>query len=405
MSISQLARSIKASPTLKLNETAARLREKGEPVIHLGGGEPKSKSPLDAVLNCATQLNTGEIRYAPADGLPALKKAVLRYTEEQYGQMLAPQNVIVSSGAKQSIMTFLYAILEPKDEVVYPAPYWVSYPEMVKLAGGVPVAVTAEDGSFVPTVPDIADKVGAYTKAIILNSPNNPSGILYPAEFVAEMVEFCEKKNLWLVMDDLYNRLVFDGKKAPNAYDYQKQEREQSKLVVVQGVSKMYAMTGFRIGWALGSRELVEAMTNIQSHQTSGPVTVSQWAAVGALSGVQSSIESLRLTLENQRNLMLERLRTISGVQVTSPNGTFYCFPDFGAYMKDSQRLAELLLERVRVVTVPGREFGMDGHLRLSYCGTVKEIMDGVERIKWALDPQAPNELILGDRKLMRDWA
>ena len=405
MSVSQLARSIKASPTLKLNETAAKLREKGEPVIHLGGGEPKSKAPLDAVLNCATQLNTGEVRYAPADGLPAVKKAILRYTEENYGRLLNPLNVIVSSGAKQSIMTLLYAILEPKDEVIYPAPYWVSYPEMVKLAGGVPVAVTPEDGTFQPTVPDIADKVGSYTKAIILNSPNNPSGVMYPADFVAEMVAFCEKKNLWLIMDDLYNRLVFDGQKAPNPYDYATVPVEQSKLVVVQGVSKMYAMTGFRIGWALGNREVVEAMTNIQSHQTSGPVTVSQWAAVGALSGVQTAIESLRLTLENQRNVMLERLCAIPGVRVQKPNGTFYCFPDFGAYMKDSQKLAEFLLERVRVVTVPGREFGMDGHLRLSYCGTIKEIMDGVERIKWALDPNAPNELFLGDRKLVRDWA
>jgi aspartate aminotransferase len=405
MSVSQLARSIKASPTLKLNETAAKLREKGEPVIHLGGGEPKSKAPLDAVLNCATQLNTGEIRYAPADGLPALKKAILRYTEEHYGQMLAPQNVIVSSGAKQSIMNLLYAILEPKDEVVYPAPYWVSYPEMAKLAGGVGVAVTPEDGSFQPSVPDIADNVGSYTKAIILNSPNNPSGVMYSRDFVAEMVAFCEKKNLWLVMDDLYNRLVFDGKKAPNPYDFAKNVGESSKLVVVQGVSKMYAMTGFRIGWALANREVVEAMTNIQSHQTSGPVTVSQWAAIGALSGVQTSIESLRLTLENQRNVMLERLRTIPGVRVTKPDGTFYCFPDFSAYGQDSQKMAELLLERVRVVTIPGKEFGMEGHLRLSYCGTIKEIMDGLERIKWALDPQAPNELFLGDRKLVRDWA
>jgi aspartate aminotransferase len=134
-------------------------------------------------------------------------------------------------------------------------------------------------------------------------------------------------------------------------------------------------------------------------------VTVSQWAAIGALSGVQTSIESLRLTLENQRNVMAERLQTIPGVHVTKPDGTFYCFPDFGAYQKDSQKLAELLLERVRVVTVPGKEFGMDGHLRLSYCGTIKEIMDGIERIKWALDPAAPNELFLGDRKLVRDWA
>ena len=405
MSVSQLARSIKASPTLKLNETAAKLREKGEPVIHLGGGEPKSKAPLDAVLNCATQLNTGEIRYAPADGLPALKKAILRYTEENYGQMLAPQNVIVSSGAKQSIMNLLYAVLEPKDEVIYPAPYWVSYPEMAKLAGGVGVAVTPEDGSFQPSVPDIADKVGSYTKAIILNSPNNPSGVMYSRDFVAEIVAFCEKKSLWLVMDDLYNRLVFDGQKAPNPFEFAKVTGEASKLVVVQGVSKMYAMTGFRIGWALGNREVVEAMTNIQGHQTSGPVTVSQWAAIGALSGVQTSIESLRLTLENQRNVMLDRLKTIPGVRVTKPDGTFYCFPDFSAYEKSSQRLAEILLERVRVVTVPGKEFGMEGHLRLSYCGTIKDIMDGLERIKWALDPDAPNELFLGDRKLVRDWA
>jgi aspartate aminotransferase len=403
MGLSQLARSIKASPTLKLNETAARLREKGEPVIHLGGGEPRSKAPLDAVLACAAQLETGEVRYAPADGLPALKKAILRYTEEHYARLLAPHNVIVSSGAKQSIMSFLYAVLEPKDEVLYPAPYWVSYPEMVKLAGGVGVPVLGEDGGFEPSVPEIADKVGPYTKAIILNSPNNPSGVVYSRDFVAEMVAFCEKRDLWLVMDDLYNRLLFDGGKAPNAYEFAKVTGEASKLVVVQGVSKMYAMTGFRIGWALAGREVVEAMTNIQSHQTSGPVTVSQWAAVGALGGLQSSIEALRLTLENQRNLMLERLRAIPGVHVTTPGGTFYCFPDFSAYGRDSQRLAELLLERVRVVTVPGKEFGMDGHLRLSYCGTVREIQEGIERIRWALDPVAPNELVLGERRLVRD--
>lgn len=405
MSISQLARSIRPSATLKLNETAARLREKGEPVIHLGGGEPKSKAPLDAVLNCASQLNTGEIRYAPPDGLPALKKAVIRYTEENYGHLVAPENVIVSSGAKQAIMNVLYSVLEPKDEVIFPSPYWVSYPEMVKLAGGIPVPVEAEDGSFRPRILEIADKVGPYTKAIIINSPNNPSGAMYTRDFIGGIVELCEKKNLWLIMDDLYNRLVFEGQKAPIAYDFAGDLGEFSKLVVVQGISKMYAMTGFRIGWAIANRELIEAMTNIQGHQTSGPVTVSQWAAVGALSGVQTSIESLRLTLENNRNVLLDRLRTIPGVQVTKPDGTFYCFPDFSAYNRDSLKLAEFLLERVRVLVMPGKEFGMDGHLRLSFCGTIKDIMEGVERIKWALDPASPNELFLGDRKLVRDWA
>jgi aspartate aminotransferase len=404
MSISQLARSIKESPTLKLNETAALLRDKGEPVIHLGGGEPKSKAPIDAVVNCATQLHTGDIRYAPADGLPALKKAIIRYTEEHYDKLVCPDNIVVSSGAKQSIMNLLYAILEPKDEVIFPAPYWVSYPEMIKLAGGVPVPVTPEDGTFRPTVKEIGELVGSYTKAIIINSPNNPCGVMYARDFIGEIVEFCEKKSLYLIMDDLYNRLVYDGKTPPNPYEFARDQSEHSKLITVQGVSKMYAMTGFRIGWAIGNREISEAMTNIQSHQTSGPSTPSQWAAVGALNGVQSSVESLRLTLQNNRDVMLERLRAFEGVKVTKPDGTFYCFPDFSAYMKDSQKLAQFLLEKVRVVTVPGREFGMEGHLRLSFCGTIKDATEGIERMKWALDPNAPNELYLGERKLVRDW-
>ncbi len=269
MSLSQLARSIKESATLKLNETAALLREKGEPVIHLGGGEPKTKCPLDAVINCTAVLNTGEVRYTPPDGIPALKKAIIRYTEEHYQKVVSADNVIASGGAKQALMVLLHAILDPKEEVIFPAPYWVSYPEMVKLAGGVPVPVTAEDGSFCPTVKEIADVVSSYTKAIIINSPNNPSGAMYSKEFVQEMVEFCEKKSLYLIMDDIYNRLVFDGGKAAICYDFMKAPLEQSKLVVINGVSKMYAMTGYRIGWAIGNKPLVEAMATIQSQQTS----------------------------------------------------------------------------------------------------------------------------------------
>jgi aspartate aminotransferase len=405
MSLSQLARSICESPTLKLNETAALLREKGEPVIHLGGGEPKSKAPVDAIVNCSALLATGDVKYTPADGIPALKKAIIRYTEEHYQRLAAPENVIASSGAKQAIMVLLHAILDPKDEVVYPVPFWVSYPEMVKLAGGVPVPVTARDGSFQPTVEEIADSVCPYTRAIILNSPNNPSGMVYSEEFVAGVVELCEQRNLYLVMDDTYNRLIFDGRAPTNCYRFSKVHNlDSSKLVVVNCVSKMYAMTGFRIGWAIGNRELIRAMANIQSQQTSGPAAPSQWAAVGALNGVQSSIESLRLTLENNRNVMVNRLSAMDGVKVTKPGGTFYCFPDFSAYEKDSQKLSRLLLEKVRVVTVPGRDFGMEGRLRLSFCGAMREVTEGIERIRWALDPSAPNEMFLGDRKLVRDW-
>ncbi len=405
MSLSQIARTISASPTLKLNEKAAILREKGDPVIHLGGGEPKSKVPMDAILSTVAHLNTGEVRYAPADGIPALKKAIIRYTEEFYGRRVAPENVIASGGAKQALMVAMQAILNPQDEIVYPVPYWVSYPEMAKLCGAVGVPAPAEDGTFYPRIQDIEQRVGSNTKAIIINSPNNPSGVMYSAEFISDVVQFAEKRGLYLIMDDIYHRLIFDGRKPINCYEFEKKHGENSKIILINGVSKQYAMTGFRIGWAVANKKIIEAMTNIQGHQTSGPSVLLQKAAVGALNGVQSSVESLRLTLENNRNVMMDQLKSFDGVKVTVPDGTFYCFADFSAYEKNSTKLSEMLIDKVMVLTVPGVEFGMEGHLRLSYCGTIKDITEGIERIKWALDPNSPNELYIGDRKLVRDWS
>ncbi|MBI1937608.1 MAG: pyridoxal phosphate-dependent aminotransferase [Ignavibacteriales bacterium] len=405
MSLSQIARSIKASPTLALNEKAAILRDKGDPVIHLGGGEPKSRAPMDALLAAVNSLNTGEIRYAPADGTPELKKSIIRYTEEYYHRKVNPENVIASGGAKQAIMVALQAILNPQEEVIFPAPYWVSYPDMTKLCGAIPVPVLPEDGTFYPRMKDIEQRVGQYTKAIIINSPNNPTGAYYSQEFIAEIVDYCERKNIYLIMDDIYHRLLFDGKKPYSAYDFTKKSVEESKLLIVNGVSKQYAMTGFRIGWAVGNKKLIEAMANIQGHQTSGPSVLLQKAAAGALNGIQSSVESLRVTLENNRNVLVEQLRSFDGVKVHVPDGTFYLFADFSAYEKDSQKLSSYLIDKVMVLTVPGKEFGLDGHLRISYCGTIKDITEGIERIKWALDPNAPNELYIGDRKLVRDWS
>jgi aspartate aminotransferase len=404
MSISQIARTIGESVTLKLNEKAALLREKGDPVIHLGGGEPKTRAPLDAILSASNLLNSGEIRYTPADGTPALKKAIIRYTEEYYDRVVAPENVMASGGAKQSIMCALQAILNPQEEVIYPAPYWVSYPEMAKMIGAVGVPVLSEDGTFYPRLADIERKVGPYTKAVIINSPNNPSGAMYSEEFIAEIVEFCEKRDLYLIMDDIYHRLIFDGRRPINCWQFVKDKSENSKLIIINGVSKQYAMTGFRIGWAVANKKLISVMTNIQSHQTSGPSALCQIAAVGAINGLQSSVEALRLTLQNNRDVMMNKLATFNGIKATKPDGTFYCFADFRAYGKDSTKMANFLLEKVLVVTVPGVEFGLEGYLRLSTCGTVKEITEGIERMKWALDPSAPNELYIGNRKLLRDW-
>lgn len=404
MSISTLAKAIAPSPTLSLNEEARVLKEKGEAVVHLGAGEPKNKAPISAILSSAAKLTTGDIKYTPTDGTPSLKKAIIRYTEENYDRVVAPENVIVSAGAKQSLFNLLYTILNPQDEVIVLAPYWVSYPEMIKMVYGVPVIVTPEDGTFHPRMKEIEQAFSSYTRAIIVNSPNNPSGIMYRPEFIAELVEFCEKKGIYLIMDDIYHKLVFDGKTAASAYRYTKKDIESTKVIVINGISKLYGMTGFRIGWVIASKQLVEIMTNVQAQTVSCTSIVLQAAAEGALTGVQSPIDALRLTLENNRNVMMQELQGFNGVKIIKPDGTYYCLPDFRAYNNDSVALSRMLLKRALVVTVPGKEFGMEGHLRLSYATTIKDITEGVARIKWALDPTSPKEIYIGERKLLRDW-
>jgi aspartate aminotransferase len=404
MSISEIGKSIAASPTLKLNATAAALAAAGEPVIHLGGGEPKSKCPLEAIVAASTLLASGEIRYTPAAGISILKKAILGYTEEHYHRAAGPEHVMASGGAKQAIMVALQAVVNPGDDIVFPSPYWVSYPEMAKLCGAHPVPVVPEEDPFYPTIRDIERALTPRTRVVILNTPNNPSGAMYGEGFISDVVQLCEKRDLYLVMDDIYHRLIFDGRKLISAWDLAKDKSEGSKLVLVNGVSKQYAMTGFRIGWAVANKKLIEVMTNIQSHQTSGPSVVCQQAAAAALTGPQTTVESLRASLENNRNVLLQRLQTFEGVRFRKPDGTFYCFADFSHFEKHSAKLAAFLLEKVRVLVMPGIEFGLDGHLRISYCGTARDIKEGIERMKWALDPNAPAEIFLGDRKLVRDW-
>ena len=404
MAVSQLAKTINESPTLQLSEQARILRAQGEPVIHLGIGEPKNKTPISALLSAAARLNAGDIKYTPTDGMPSLKKAIIRYTENNYSRLVAPENIIVSTGAKQSIYNILFTIVNPQEEVILLAPYWVSYPEMVKMVSGVPVVVAPEDGTFHPSVRDIEQAVSSKTRAIILNSPNNPSGVLYSEDFIAEIVAYCEKKGIYLICDDIYQKLIFDDKIAVPAYNYTKEDIESSHLIVVNGVSKMYGMTGFRIGWVVGPRKLVKVMTNIQAQMTSNPAVISQAAAEGALLGDQSVVESLRLTIQNNRDVMLNELLGLNGVQVTKPDGTFYCLPDFRSFGMASTELANFVLEKALVVTVPGSEFGMEGYLRLSYAGSVKDIKDGIERLKWALDPESSADIYIGTRRLTRDW-
>jgi aspartate aminotransferase len=409
MSLSKVASAIPASPTHALNEEARLLREKGEPIIHLGIGEPKNKTPISAILSSAARLTSGDVKYVPIDGTPSLKKAIVRYTEEYYNRVVSPYNVIVSDGAKQSLWNILFTICNPQDEVIVLAPYWVSYPEMIRMIGAVPVIVTPEDGTFVPSFEEIERMVGSYTKAIIVNSPNNPSGMVYPKELIAKIVEMCESKGIYMICDDIYHRLVFDDNVAPPAYSFTGKDVENTKVIVVNGVAKLYGMTGFRIGWAVAPRKLVEIMSNVQSQTISCVSPVTQAAAEGALNGVQSVIDVLRLTIQNNRDVLMQELKSFTDVRYHKPQGTFYVLPDFKAYLRKSiattsTELSQFLLKKALVVTVPGKEFGMEGHIRLSFAGTIKELTEGIERMKWALDPNSPSEIYIGDRKMVRDW-
>jgi aspartate aminotransferase len=404
MSISFQARGIAPSPTFALNEKARLLREKGEPVINLGIGEPKNKTPITAILSSVARLREGDVKYTRVDGIPSLKKAIIRYTEENYGRVVTPENIIVTNGAKQSLFNILYTLLNPQDEVILLAPYWVSYPEMVKMCYANPVIVVPEDGTFYHRMEEVERVASSYTKAIILNSPNNPSGAMYPAEFIAKMVEFCESKGIYLIMDDIYHKLVYQQNQWKPAWNYTDKDIENTRVIVVNGVSKLYGMTGFRVGWAIAPRKLVEIMTNVQGQMTSNPAIVLQSAAEGALTGQQGLVENLRMTFENNRQIILNELKAFSDLKVVPPDGTFYVMPDFRAYGEDSTKIANFLLEKALVVTVPGKEFGMEGFIRLSFAGAVKDIIEGIERLRWALDPKAPNEIYIGDRKLIRDW-
>ena len=387
MNLSKLALSLGRSATLKLNEVANNLKAEGKPVIHLGGGEPEEKIPGGADGESRKLLDSGFVRYTPVSGTAPLKKEIAAYTERYYGIKPGPKNIVVASGAKQAIYNFLISVVDPGDQVIFPAPYWVSYPEMVRLAYGTPIAVRPREGQLLVSAEDIEAYLTSNTKAILLNSPNNPSGQVYPEDFIREMVELCEARDIYLVMDDIYNRLVFDGLKAPSAFNFSKRPLNESVIVSINGVSKTFSMTGYRIGWSVADEALSQAMIKVQAQVSSCSSALSQAAAAGALRDEGGGfVENLRQGLEKKRDIMVAELSRLKKVKLHKPQGTFYSFPDFSAYEKDSRKLSALLLEKALVVTVPGAEFGLEGHLRLSYCGSEKGIVEGVGRIRGLLD-------------------
>jgi len=401
MQLSNLSKIIGDSPTLKLNAKAAALKKAGEPIVHLGGGEPVELAPKGAVEAMLKKVQSGKIKYSPASGLPELKEAVCEYTKEQYGKEITKENVIITGGAKQAIYNFLLCAVNPGDEVVFSAPYWVSYPEMVKLVGGVPVVVRPKEGIKV-TIEEIKTAITPKTKAIMFNSPNNPSGVLFEAEFIKDLVELCEEKNIWLMTDDIYHQLVFGGKKAPSPYAYAK---NPDNIVVINGVSKLYGLTGLRIGWGVSTNtEMIKAMGRMQAQTTSCTSDLSQVGALAALKEDKDFIKTLQKTLETNRDILINELKQIPNIKINISDGTFYCLVDFSYYNKSSLEMSAFLLEKVLVATMPSAPFGIDGYLRISYCAGKENIMEGIKRIKWALDKNATGELKIGNKIIKKEW-
>jgi aspartate aminotransferase len=404
MKISDLAASVSESATMKFNERAGQMRAEGKPIVHLGVGEPKNKAPEAALAASSDKLANGFIKYTPVAGVPSLRSAIADYMTERYAREVPPANVVASNGAKHALFNVLMAIVNPGDKVVVPVPYWVSYPDMVKLVRGVPSFVNPEPGKLMPEVEQLIDAVDEDTAAVLLNSPNNPTGVVVSGEFVEQIVELCEERGVYLIMDDIYRDLVFDDAEAPSAYRYTSKPLDSSHVIVINGVSKLYGMTGFRLGWSVAPAEVTSAINKLQGQMTSNASVISQAATEGALSGDQNEVEQLRAHLEANRDRLLDGLADLEGLRIERPQGGLYSFPDFSAFNSDSMALANFLLDKAMVATVPGSEFGMEGHLRLGFAGTAEDVVEGARRIKWALDPNQPAQIQMGDEVVTRDW-
>jgi aspartate/methionine/tyrosine aminotransferase len=388
--ISRRIGSITESATLAVDAKAKALKAAGRPVIGFGAGEPDFPTPdyivEAAVAACA---DPAMHRYTPAGGLPALKEAIAAKTLRDSGHEVTAGQVLVTNGGKQALYNAFATLLDPGDEVLLPAPYWTTYPESIRLAGGVPVIVpTDEDTGYRASVAQLDDAVTAHTKVLVFVSPSNPTGAVYTPDEVRQIGQWAAEKGIWVVTDEIYEHLVY-GDALFASMPVQVPDLAQ-RCVVVNGVAKTYAMTGWRVGWMIGPTDVVKAATNLQSHATSNVANVSQKAALAAVTGDLSAVEAMREAFDRRRLLMVDMLNAIPGVSCPVPEGAFYAYPSVrgvlgreirGRVPATSAELAEIILDEAEVAVVPGEAFGTDGYLRLSYALGDDDLVTGVERI------------------------
>lgn len=384
--LSKRAQKLKPSATLAISAKAKELKSQGVDVVGFGAGEPDFPTPAHIRDAAKQSLDRGETTYTPVGGTPELKKAIVKRFSEDYGLVYKPEEILVSCGAKHSLFNIFQAILDEGDEVLILAPYWLSYPEMVEIAGGKPVIVeTPEAERFIPDPAKVASLITPRTKAIMLNTPSNPTGVLYPMECLQELAKLAEKHDFLVISDEVYDKLVYDGRRfTPFATLPGMKER----TVTVNGVSKTYAMTGLRIGYlACPDVSLVKAATNMQSQSTSNASSTAQAMAVEALTGPQEEVGKMNEVFRKRRDLMVNEIEKINGLKVVKPDGAFYTFVNTSAFygkqgIADSSDFARYLLETQHVACVPGGPFGSEDHVRLSFATSDEVIMKGLDRIR-----------------------
>ncbi|WP_298801342.1 pyridoxal phosphate-dependent aminotransferase [uncultured Pseudokineococcus sp.] len=382
---------IAESATLAVDARAKALKAEGRPVIGFGAGEPDFPTPAPVVEAAVAAARRPENhRYTPAAGLPELRRAIAAKTARDSGLELDPSQVLVTNGGKQAVYTAFATLLDPGDEVLLPAPYWTTYPEAVRLAGGVPVEVFAgEDADYLVTVEQLEAARTPRTKVLLFCSPSNPTGAVYPREQVEAIGRWALEHGVWVVTDEIYEHLVYDGAQAASMPVVVPELA--STCVVLNGVAKTYAMTGWRVGWLAGPADVVRAATNLQSHLTSNVANVSQRAAVAALESDLSAVAAMREAFDRRRRTMVSMLREVDGVVCPMPQGAFYAYPSVqgllgrelrGRTPTTSAELAELVLAEAEVAVVPGEAFGPSGYLRLSYALGDDDLVEGVGRLQ-----------------------